>query len=110
MTLHVSRNGSQYSVSPEDFHAEVKDDDTYVLSATDDTPGVPSVGNLIDIDTYDTSFKLLRITALILKFVNHTRQPMQRRKNMGSPIVIEDNSVTSKSPELRISTKTRSSA
>ena len=56
------------------FHEQ--DDDTYVLIATD---GTPSIGNLIDIVTYDASFKLLRITALILKFVHNIHQRMRER-------------------------------
>ena len=82
MTFNVSRNGAQYSMSKEDFHDEVKDDDTYVLIATRDTP---SVCNLIDTDSYHTSFKLLTIIALILKFVHNIHQWMQRRKNVSNP-------------------------
>ena len=79
MTLKV-QNGETYDVPHEDFHAETKDETDHVMVAAE-LRKLPSVGNLIDIETFDNSFKLFRITALVSRFVNNTRRQIERRKN-----------------------------
>ena len=48
---------------PEDFHAE-----TDHVMITTDSHHLLRVDNMIDVDTFDTLYKLFRITELVLKF------------------------------------------
>ena len=119
MTLKV-RDGATYPVPREDFHAETKDETDHVMLAAESRDR-PCLSNLIDIDTFDTSFKLFRITALVLRFVNNTRRQIKRRKDAADNDNTDDNTkktrssarikaITSPSPNGTRDEKTTSSS
>ena len=57
---------------------------THSLVSTANEPTTPRVDNLIDITRFSDLTKLLRVTALVVKFVNKLKNPVRSKSSSGS--------------------------
>ena len=78
MTLN-SQNGDTfdtYNIDEESFHEETKEM-SHVCIASDESP--TRVSN-INPDAYNSSYKLFRITAYVMRFISNTKYHVHMRK------------------------------
>ena len=71
----------RFHVEEEDFLSEVKIETAHVHVCTDRPE--QRVSNVLDPDTFNSSFKLFRVTALVLRFINNMKRKIMVRKENG---------------------------
>ena len=74
--------GEKLHVEENDFLSEMKKETTHVNISINYLE--QRVSNLIDPGRIDSSFKLFRITALVMKFINNTKKKIEARKENGN--------------------------